>query len=219
MALLAHQFGSTEHQATAKYVVSFGVKSWLGRLVYGKKARKPRSKYLQVGSGPNIRDDFENLDFYTFFHHAAKPVSRHDLRYPLPYADETFEGVFSEHCIEHLYPNHAIQLFRELWRVLKPGGVLRLTTPDLEKYINFYNGKDSDPLFGELYQSGCEAIWSLTQNWGHISVWDANMLTKKLTEVGFSQVTPVSYRVGRNPALILDKEDRRWETVYVEAVR
>jgi len=217
MGLLAHQFGSTEFQTSAKDLVKFELKSLIGRAVYGMKARSPRSKYLHVGSGNNIRGEFENLDFYSFKKRAL-PVSRHDLRYPLPYADQTFEGIFSEHCIEHLYPNQAVQMLSELRRVLKPGGVLRVTCPDLEKYINFYIGKPTDPLFS-MYESGCEAIWSLTQNWGHISVWDAKMLTKKLREVGFSEASQTNFREGRNPDLFIDKEDRRWETLYVEAVR
>ena len=58
-----------------------------------------------------------------------------------------------------------------------------------------------------------------TQNWGHLSVWDAAMLTKTLREAGFAEAQQSNYREGRNPELLLDQPERRWETLYVEAVR
>jgi SAM-dependent methyltransferase len=219
MALQEHQFGSTENQTTAKGLLLFELKSWLGRTM-GRaiyRTRPPTSRYLHVGSGFNILPNFENLDFYSWGER-AKPVRRHDLRYPLPYADAIFEGAYSEHCIEHLYPNHALQLFRGVHRVLKPGAVFRCAVPDLEQYVHFYVGKPVDPAFS-MFQSGCEAIWSLTQNWGHISVWDSKMLISKLREAGFSEIYQTSFRQGRNPDLLVDKDERRWESLYVEAIR
>lgn len=216
MALLEHQYGSTVYQTNAKTLLLYEIKSWLGRALHRSRVT-PRSSYLQIGSGQNILENFENLDFYSFSKRNRK-VTRHDLRFPLPYPDQSFTGVFTEHCMEHLHANEVFRLMREICRVLKPGGVLRCAVPDLEKYINFYVGKPVDPEFS-MYSSGCEAIWSLTQNWGHISVWDANMMTQKLREAGFSEAHQVGFREGRNPDLLIDQESRRWESLYVEAIR
>lgn len=216
MSLLDHQFGSTTYQRTAKSLVVFEIKSWLGRALY-KSRRTPQKDYLQIGCGPNKHEKFENLDFYSF-RHRHHQVTRHDLRWPLPYPDHSFNGVYTEHCLEHLHPNEVFKVLSEARRVLKPGGVFRCAVPDLEKYINYYVGKPVDPEFS-MYASGCEAIWSLTQNWGHISVWDANMMTKKLREAGFSEAHQAKFREGRDPVLLVDQEDHRWETLYVEAVR
>jgi hypothetical protein len=60
------------------------------------------------------------------------------------------EGLSVEQCIEHVCHNHVIQLSREPPRVLQPGGFLRLTTPDLDEYVNVCS-KKSDPLFSELH--------------------------------------------------------------------
>jgi predicted SAM-dependent methyltransferase len=216
MTLPPHQFGSTaENQTTARGLFLFELKSLVGRIIY--RPRPATARYLHFGCGYNILPGFQNLDFYSF-RERGKPVARHDLRFPLPYPDATFEGAYSEHCIEHLYPHQALQLMRELHRVLKPGGVLRVAVPDLGKYIDFYLGKSVDPEFS-MFRSGCEAIWCLTQNWGHRSVWDRTMLTEKLREAGFKESHETSYRQGRNSDLLVDKEERRWETLYVEAIR
>ena len=52
-----------------------------------------------------------------------------DLRKPLPYADASFDVVLLVEVIEHL-ENHRIAI-GELARILKPGGVLILTTPNI----------------------------------------------------------------------------------------
>ena len=63
---------------------------------------------------------------------------RHDGRQPFPLEDETFEWAYAEHMIEHLAPGEAIAWLAEVRRLLRPGGYLRLTTPDLRKYARAY---------------------------------------------------------------------------------
>ena len=54
---------------------------------------------------------------------------RLDLEDPLPFADETFDAVVSLEGIEHLLlPARCLS---ELCRVLRPGGILVLTTPNI----------------------------------------------------------------------------------------
>lgn len=47
-------------------------------------------------------------------------------------ADESFDAVFSSHCIEHLYLDQAVPALREWRRVLRPDGFLLLVCPDLQ---------------------------------------------------------------------------------------
>jgi predicted SAM-dependent methyltransferase len=206
------------YKLTLQGLFLFEVKSLLGRLLSRRRVMAA-SPYLQVGAGENILAGFENLDFYSVKLSALKlPVRRRDLRYPLPYADESFRGAFTEHVLEHLYAHEAIALLREFRRVLKRGGILRVAVPDLGKYIAFYNGQVPAAEF-QRYRSGCEAIWSLAQSWGHISVWDEAMMVRQLRAAGFSSAEGVSYRKGADPKLLVDDPDHEWETLYVEAVR
>lgn len=54
---------------------------------------------------------------------------------PLPLPKACADGIYSQHLIEHITRLQAAQLVRECARVLKPGGWLRLSTPDLAYYV------------------------------------------------------------------------------------
>ena len=60
-------------------------------------------------------------------------VEPHDCREKLRFMDGSVDAIYSSHLIEHLSPRFALRFLQEGFRVLKPGGVLRLATPDLEK--------------------------------------------------------------------------------------
>lgn len=46
--------------------------------------------------------------------------------------DSTYDGVFSDHFIEHLEKEQGIALFKECMRILKPGGIVRTVWPPME---------------------------------------------------------------------------------------
>jgi len=48
------------------------------------------------------------------------------LAYELPYAEATFNHVFSSFLFHHLTRENKLRTLREIWRVLKPGGGLHL---------------------------------------------------------------------------------------------
>jgi predicted SAM-dependent methyltransferase len=50
----------------------------------------------------------------------------------LPFKDSTISAIYSSHFIEHVSDDVALNLFQESYRVLKPGGVIRLVSPDFE---------------------------------------------------------------------------------------
>ncbi len=77
--------------------------------------------------------------------------SKVDLNAALPWPEQSFDAVFSTEGIEHL-ENH-FSFLREMCRVLKPGGILVLTTPNitaLRSRVRFFGsgffGRDARPL-------------------------------------------------------------------------
>ena len=93
---------------------------------------------------------------------------------------------------------------------------MRITVPDLDIYIQEYNKEKRSEQFSK-FENGCELIWSLTQNFKHYSVWNFEMLKLQLEKNKFQKVVKQNFREGENESILLDREDRKHETLYVEA--
>jgi predicted SAM-dependent methyltransferase len=65
----------------------------------------------------------------------------HNLRKPLPWADCSFDAVYSSHTLEHMHRDEALFVLKESYRVLKPGGLCRTLVPDLEAIVREYLGQ------------------------------------------------------------------------------
>ncbi|MEB3193116.1 MAG: methyltransferase domain-containing protein [Snowella sp.] len=216
---------SQSHKVTALGLLIFELKSWIGRSFFLRK-RKPQIdpqqiNLLHLGSGwENLLKDWTNADFFMGFQFWKRSTNELDwmldLRYPLNCTDNVWDGIFTEHTLEHLYPDQALNLLKELYRTLKPGSWLRITVPDLQKYVDYYEGRRVGDYFYQ-YQTGCEAIHTLTQNHQHLSVWNSELLGRFLKEAGFTHVKEVSFKKGTDLRLCQDREARREETLYMEA--
>jgi len=77
----------------------------------------------------------------------SRDVFIHDIRKPLPFPDCSADVVYASHVLEHLYREQAEKLALESFRVLAPGGIVRIIVPDLHAMIREYEG---DSPFGEL---------------------------------------------------------------------
>jgi predicted SAM-dependent methyltransferase len=206
-----------------KSQLRFEIVSLIGRYFLKRKSKIILScapLLLDLGAGPNYTEGWTHVDFYSlrlrFWKKSLgrKPEIETDLRYPLNCLDNIADGVYSGHTLEHLYPNQAYQLLIEIFRVLKPKCWLRINVPDLKRAVDFYNGKISIPEF--KYKA--QAISNLTQNWGHHSVWDEELLSRVLEIAGFINIRRVEFgKEGTDKRLIKEEEVRRIETLVLEA--
>jgi predicted SAM-dependent methyltransferase len=89
---------------------------------------------LQIASGSNVLSGWLNTDL-----NPAKEIMFLDASKRLPFGDCTFDYIFTEHFIEHLKYRGGVQLVQECYRVLKPGGRLRISTPDLSFLIELHD--------------------------------------------------------------------------------
>ena len=70
--------------------------------------------------------------------------------------------------------------------------------------------------FFDKYTTKAQAFYNLTQNFEHKSIWDYEILSKKMSEIGFKDIVKKKYKEGENLDLLLDLELRRPETLYIE---
>lgn len=80
---------------------------------------------LNLGCGDKILPNFVNLDMKE----GPGIDVVHDLRLPLPFADQTFEFVRADNVLEHLHSPHVIQLINEMYRILQLGGKCEIIVP------------------------------------------------------------------------------------------
>lgn len=141
----------------------------------------------------------------------------HAIRYlnvtkRFPYADATFDYVFSSHLLEHLFPYQTILCLNETFRILKRGGVVRIGVPDLDRIVKNYDPQHSKNFLEAIF----EAKQKHDKNKHH---WHYNeiSLTKILKETGFTKTYRCNFREGNcaDVALI----DNRPESLFMEAVK
>ncbi len=117
-----------------------------------------------------------------------------------PFQDNTFDYIFSEHMIEHINREQGADMLKECYRVLKPGGVLRVATPDLDAFLGLtIENPDEDQLYyikwiSEKFLPSDHnyrpklVINNAFYNWGHRYIYDENTLRKALQEAGFGEI-------------------------------
>jgi len=60
-----------------------------------------------------------------------------DLSKGIPFGENEVDGIFASHFLEHLTPQEGVQFLRECHRVLKVGGILRISVPDATKMCDY----------------------------------------------------------------------------------
>jgi predicted SAM-dependent methyltransferase len=87
---------------------------------------------------PAFLKEWTNLKFDVLPNPQGRPIRHYDIRKPLPFLDNTFDAVYALRIIEHLTPEEAKRFVAEVYRILQPGGIFRVSTPDLESAVRAY---------------------------------------------------------------------------------
>ncbi|HEY2797839.1 MAG TPA: methyltransferase domain-containing protein [Thermoanaerobaculia bacterium] len=176
------------------------------RMRHPEPARGPR---LHLGAGDHRLEGWLNADLLG----SSAVDLRADCAGPLPFRDGAVAFIHCEDLLEHLDLAGGKTLLAECFRILKPGGVLRLLTPDLERLIHsVYERRDPRHLrwcADRLSADGpCEALnMHLRMNGEHRFVYDSSRLREVLGGLGFS-VRRVRWNRSSHPELrFLDLRD------------
>lgn len=89
---------------------------------------------LNIGCGRRFHRDWTNVDLVP----SHPQVLQCDIVQGLPFDDDTFAAVYHSHVLEHLSLNQGQSLLEDCYRVLSPGGFLRIVVPDLEQIARLY---------------------------------------------------------------------------------
>jgi hypothetical protein len=89
---------------------------------------------LNLGCGHRFHPDWVNLDIAP----VHPDIVRWDAVRGIPFPDRHFSVVYHSHMIEHLRPHDVPTFLRDCHRVLEPGAIMRVATPDLERLCDLY---------------------------------------------------------------------------------
>ena len=137
--------------------------------------------YVNVGAGDFRLGGWQLLDYETPDYEYPSDLAfvQYDLTSgkPMPFRDGVVDGIYCSHVIEHFKNDIAFFLFKEFERVLRPGGVARIATPDAA--LAWRALKSGDEAFfiwdywnasGGRYKSFATespATWAIEHKWLH----------------------------------------------------
>lgn len=186
------------------------------------RGKRSSHDYLNVGCGPRTSPGFVHLDCGW---HPGIDVCW-DLRNPHPFAGASVKGIFAEHFMEHLSYESCAHTLRELRRVLRPNGTLRIVVPDAELYLRacvdlWDHNQDNSPRVQPI-----EGQWTairesnqVFRGHGYLFAYDFETVSLLVRQAGFRECVRTAFLEGRDPKLLIDSPERRPESLYVEAIR
>jgi predicted SAM-dependent methyltransferase len=187
---------------------------------------------LHIGCGTHFLPGWLNTDY--------EPTSRDmiqlDATRQFGFKDNSFDFVFSEHMIEHISFSAGSFMLRECYRVLRPEGRIRISTPDLAFVLNLYASEKSDlqkryiqwftTRFGVPEANAAFVINQFVRFWGHQFIYDEKTLSAALSQAGFIKIVKCNLQESESEALCnLENETRmpkgflRLETLTIEAMK
>ena len=188
--------------------------AWRRRVL--KIDAKMSQAYLQSHSSPKLHLGASNHTLEGWLNTDIFPhenVMFMDATKTYPFPDQSFDLVYSEHMIEHV-PYEAGQfMLKECYRVLRPGGLIRIVTPDLATIMALY-ADDLSPKQREYIaymsqrfipeapeMSQTFVINAFFRMWGHQFIFDEKRLVSCLKTAGFSDIQRRRLGDSSNPAL------------------
>jgi len=146
-----------------------------------------------------------------------------DIRDGLPLEDDSIDYIVSIHALPEVPYGDLGEVLRELRRVLKPDGVLRLGLPDLERGVRAFLENDRDYFLvpdEDAATIGGKLVTQLVWYGWSRTLFTEDFTEELLRKAGFREVRACSYREtkSRFPEIVkLDSRER--ESLFVEAIK
>ena len=196
--------------------------------------REHAVKKLHIGCGENALKDWLSSDLFP----SSRGILHLDATKPFPLESDTFDYLFSEHMIEHISYSQGLRMLKECYRILKRGGKIRISTPNLSFLIDLCKENTSelqkryikwaiDTYTGNApCQHAAFVINNFMRNWGHAFIYDEKLLCASLKQAGFSRIVKCELKESEDGILRnLENESRlpagflKLETVTLEGTK
>ncbi len=153
-----------------------------------------------------------------------RDVRRLDVRKCIPYPDSSVSCIYSSHTFEHFTYEESRGVAQECFRVLRPGGILRIVVPDLGIMVRDYLADTADPMASHRFVSRLLLTTGVRDmvhaGAHHKQMFDARSLAHMLQGAGFPAPELSTFGSSRIAEIAeIELESRRSESLYVEAAR
>jgi SAM-dependent methyltransferase len=207
------------------------------------------SRYVQYGCGWSAPKEWINFDASLTLRWERIPIlgryTKNPRRYPenvrpgdivkgLPVPDESCQGVYASHVLEHLTLQEFHEALQNTYRILQKGRIFRLVVPDLERSAREYIARldqgnpNASAFFLRETTLGYERrergligfARKLLNTSAHLWMWDEGSMTQALREHGFLQIRRCRFGDCEDSMFSLVEERGRFENaVAIEARR
>ena len=177
---------------------------------------------LQIGAGTFNKSGWLNSDIEPQIGQAYLDATQ---RFPVP--DRSFHYVYSEHVLEHLEYEQGMNMLRESYRILAPGGAVRVATPNLLKFIELFQTSKNKQMQAfmnlkmDLFEwprtpdPECYILNRESHDWGHQFLYTPLMLRASLQSLGFRNIK--EFQPGESDEATLRNSEERIHGVMKEA--
>lgn len=146
-----------------------------------------------------------------------------DILDGLPLETDSIDYALAKHAFPELPIDKHVPAMAELRRVLKPGGVLRVSVPDLLKGVDAYRRGDRDYFLipdEDAESLGAKLITQLVWYGYSRTLYVPEFVEELLRKAGFTEVHHVAFQqtASQYPGII-ELDDREPESIFVEAVK
>jgi SAM-dependent methyltransferase len=176
-----------EFQVGARGVLS----SYLRRGLDEHLMPPPGSRRIEIGCGLRPQPGYIHVDT----NRSARHVEFFARAWDLPFQDDWAEELLSIHVLEHVPPRLLKATLAEWYRVLQPGGVLRVHVPDSEALMKAYLVGPREQrwsvigaLLGMYANAGIREPDELTERPDHHVLFDRDLLCDALLGAGFVEL-------------------------------
>lgn len=197
-----------------------------------------KKEYVQYGCGFSAPEKWRNFDASPTLRFERLPVigklyTKNDSRFPhnvefgdivagLPVSDESCEGVYCSHILEHLSLEDFRRALKNSYKILKSGGCFRLVIPDLEYSItNYVDDSSADASYVFLRETSLgrekrsRGLKGFVSEWlgnsQHFWMWDYKSIAQELKNTGFIEIRRAEFGDATDVMYREVEDEDRWK--------